>query len=599
MTSQYIRYPSTGGGSAAIPTYANLAALPATAADGAAAITLDNDRLYIFNLATTTWILAGGSGVPLLIGTLDSESSPSANVLTIQGPQLIIQSASATAPGVVNTGSQTFAGGKTFGNITSTGTIQGNNLALPGTSTAYIGGDGAAHTLNQASVAGLTTASSPTFTGLTLSGMSTAGIVHNSVTTGLLTSSLVVNADVSASAAIATSKLAAPGTSTQLMKGDFSVSATPANGSLPIGNGTGVTIATLAAGATAGVSITNASGSITLDTVQDIRTTASPTFAAINLTSSGNLAGQRNFLLNSGALVAQRGSGFQSTNNVYNIDRWVNNFSGTAGTISAVTSSFASSSPNCFHLATASSGSTQVTLFSPNATLQTAQLIGQTVTLSCKVRKSAGLAAGDFGMRILTTTVVDDTYANQSTGTAQVTNIVPNASLTTTFQTVFATVTLPTNVRSICVSLNLINSPTASQYLEFTDVMLNLGSVPAPYQLCNPTFEAEFRELQCYYETLGTGILGIANSTTAMTLGLRYAIAKRITPILTLLVTNPSFFNVSLGGNSTASGATITGVGTNDTYGTSFGLTGFSGLTLGQAAFSQTVNVFGVAAEIT
>jgi len=48
---------------------------------------------------------------------------------------------------------------------------------------------------------------SPTFLGMTLSSMNTAGIVHNS-SAGLLSSSLIVDADVSALAAIADSKLA-------------------------------------------------------------------------------------------------------------------------------------------------------------------------------------------------------------------------------------------------------------------------------------------------------------------------------------------------------------------------------------------------------
>ncbi|KKS68425.1 MAG: Cell wall surface anchor family protein [candidate division TM6 bacterium GW2011_GWE2_42_60] len=59
-------------------------------------------------------------------------------------------------------------------------------------------------TLNQ----GVATTDSPSFVGLTLSGMTTAGVVHNAVTTGVLSSSLIVNADVDASAGIVDTKLA-------------------------------------------------------------------------------------------------------------------------------------------------------------------------------------------------------------------------------------------------------------------------------------------------------------------------------------------------------------------------------------------------------
>ena len=73
---------------------------------------------------------------------------------------LTLELATAAQPGIVSTAAQTFAGVKTF-------------------------------------------SSAPTFSSLT-----TAGILHNSVTTGAVTSSLIVNADVHASAAIVDTKLA-------------------------------------------------------------------------------------------------------------------------------------------------------------------------------------------------------------------------------------------------------------------------------------------------------------------------------------------------------------------------------------------------------
>jgi hypothetical protein len=64
-------------------------------------------------------------------------------------------------------------------------------------------------------------------------------------------------------------------------------SAAAAAGALLIGNTAGFTLSGLTAGANAGVTIANAAGSITLSTVQDIRTTASPTFDQLNLNSGG------------------------------------------------------------------------------------------------------------------------------------------------------------------------------------------------------------------------------------------------------------------------------------------------------------------------
>lgn len=63
------------------------------------------------------------------------------------------------------------------------------------------------------------------------------------------------------------------------------------NGQLIIGStGVNPVAATLTQGATNGVTVTNGAGSITLDTAQDIRATASPTFNALTLTTLNGTA---------------------------------------------------------------------------------------------------------------------------------------------------------------------------------------------------------------------------------------------------------------------------------------------------------------------
>ena len=119
------------------------------------------------NASTSYKLLAnagGGSGVTT-VGTIDSQSK-SANGLVISGVNIYAQTADGTYPGLVSTGTQTIAGDKTLSGAT------------------------------------------------TLSALST-GVVHSG-SGGALTSSTIVNTDVSASAAIDVSKLAA-GTSAQIL----------------------------------------------------------------------------------------------------------------------------------------------------------------------------------------------------------------------------------------------------------------------------------------------------------------------------------------------------------------------------------------------
>ena len=121
----YFSYPPSAGGGG-IPTYANFAAFPsaATAGNGALAIALDTDTLYISD--GTNWHAIGSPSSVLSIGAFDS-GTPSSNGAHIDVNALIMQSASATNPGEVNTGTQTFAGNKTFNGTIAAANLKGQN----------------------------------------------------------------------------------------------------------------------------------------------------------------------------------------------------------------------------------------------------------------------------------------------------------------------------------------------------------------------------------------------------------------------------------------------------------------------------------------
>lgn len=112
MSTQYIRWPSASSNTG-VPTYANVAAFPASPSDGQLAIALDTHLLYEYNSGLLTWQVIGGANLVLSIGTVDSQT-PSANGAVITSNALVMQSASATVPGLMSTAAQTFAGIKTF-----------------------------------------------------------------------------------------------------------------------------------------------------------------------------------------------------------------------------------------------------------------------------------------------------------------------------------------------------------------------------------------------------------------------------------------------------------------------------------------------------
>jgi len=104
MSSQYVQLPQSGGGSGVSSLNSLTGALTLVAGTGIS-VTPSGSNITI---ATT-----GGGGVTT-IGTIDSEGSPSANGASISSTNLIMQSASGTVPGLINTTTQTFAGVKTF-----------------------------------------------------------------------------------------------------------------------------------------------------------------------------------------------------------------------------------------------------------------------------------------------------------------------------------------------------------------------------------------------------------------------------------------------------------------------------------------------------
>jgi hypothetical protein len=96
-----------------VQAYANVASFPLSPGDGDLAIALDTHYLYEYNSGALAWQVIAGPNTILSVGTFDS-GTPAANGASISSNALLLQSASATVPGLINTSTQTIAGVKTF-----------------------------------------------------------------------------------------------------------------------------------------------------------------------------------------------------------------------------------------------------------------------------------------------------------------------------------------------------------------------------------------------------------------------------------------------------------------------------------------------------
>jgi hypothetical protein len=216
MADNYINLPveSGGGGGGGVTSLNGLTGALSIVAGTGISVTPVGLTLVI---ATT-----GGLNA---IGAYDSQPKV-ANALTLSGGILYAQSADATHPGMVSTGAQSFAGNKTF-----TGSISASNLSGTNTGDVTIGTANGLSLLGQVISLGLSSTS-------TTGALSSADWNTFNNKQAALTFPLAVNL------------------------GGTGTAATPTNGQLLIGNGSGYTLASLTAGT--GIGVTTGPGSITI-----------------------------------------------------------------------------------------------------------------------------------------------------------------------------------------------------------------------------------------------------------------------------------------------------------------------------------------------
>lgn len=138
-------WPPQGAGGG-VSVYATLAAFPATSFVGDLGVAANTGILYEWN--GSAWVAIGGPGAVLSVGALDSQS-PSTNGAVIAANALVLQSASDTEPGLVNTATQTLKGNKTVD-----GTLAASNLSGTNTGDVTLAAVGSAPNGNGASLSG-------------------------------------------------------------------------------------------------------------------------------------------------------------------------------------------------------------------------------------------------------------------------------------------------------------------------------------------------------------------------------------------------------------------------------------------------------------
>ncbi len=288
---------------------------------------------------------------------------------------------------------------------------------------------------------------------------------------------------------------------------------------------------------------------------------------------------RKNLLINGGFDVWQRGTSI-STNTGYTSDRWVYSAGGATHSIDRVVNTNSNSISKYAMRATGAPGG------SSNFPLQYRaesdigiKLSNRYFTLSFYIKNKLS--------SVLTTSIKIDSFDVEDVF-SPLTNVadVPIQDIPVSNDFVKVTLTLDgttlnnikNGFRFYLAGIPLMDN--VLEYLEFSDVQLELGSTATEFEV--KPYQEELRLCQRYYRTYTTGVIGSVISATQVFLGEAFESTMRTAPSVSLLDTTPTVrINAAL--DVTATSSVI-----GDTQTTSEGfmltLSGFTALTIGDTS---------------
>ena len=240
----------------------------------------------------------------------------------------------------------------------------------------------------------------------------------------------------------------------------------------------------------------------------------------------GSIAAGRNFCINGGMDIWQRGTTFTATANLtYLADRWFNS-TGTSLTVTRDTD--VPTSPYFTYSMKSvgsSDNSVSMRIESANSTL----LAGQTITFSFYAKRTSGTGALD--VRFYYPSATDNFASNTQIGSTVVVSASPSSSWTR----YSVTAAIGTNITT---GLQILINNTGASTTFMTGAQLELGSVATQFSRAGGTIQGELAACQRYLQTFGGDsnyeafALGSAFSSTGMVVYRSLAVKMRTSPTL-------------------------------------------------------------------
>jgi len=303
---------------------------------------------------------------------------------------------------------------------------------------------------------------------------------------------------------------------------------------------------------------------------------------SVNLLQSTGYAAGKNALLNSAFQVWQRGTSVANTSSGtrYAADQWqLSNSSGTGGqdTMSQQLTSDTTNLPFIQYCARVqrNSGVTNgafIFIAQNLENINSAEYIGQTVTLSFYVRKGADFSAASnlLTANLYSGTGTDQNFANVAI-TGQATVATTSPTLTSTWQRVTVSGTVATSAKQLIVVMQYTPTGTAgtNDYFEVTGVQLEVGASVTAFQTATGTIQAELAACQRYYFRSGLdasgayGVLGnsgYTSSTTVSNVLFNLPVHMRVTPTAIDYPTLSTTRILNIGAPFTPTAASLTAI---------------------------------------
>jgi hypothetical protein len=265
----------------------------------------------------------------------------------------------------------------------------------------------------------------------------------------------------------------------------------------------------------------------------DGETIVADSSTSTGLRYQGSIEAGKNFVINGGFDIWQRGTSFTQTGG-FTADRWQ---VGGSYTATRQTTGVPYGSQYCLR-AVNTVGSYAAGYYFVE-TSQSYPLQGQTVTISAKFRRNA---TASFGLKLSLSKSSTVDGGGGATWTEIASETVSNANLPTgtgasNWYTAKATVVIPADgtANGLRIGIEPTITDVAGAYWEAAQVQLELGSVPTTFSRAGGTIQGELAACQRYYYR-STGYsgsrycTGFNETTTNFIAYLRSAVTMRVTP---------------------------------------------------------------------